>query len=133
MFQTPSTNAAGSLTATEVTKIQAAVDNALGSICLGKLVGANMNITTDNIIPINSTNYIVRRITVTNASASLTLAAGGVYNATSKGGNAIVAAAQVYSALTATTKTVDLTLAAIAGTDRQDRKTSCRERVCQYV
>jgi predicted solute-binding protein len=51
------------------------------------------------------------RIYVTNASTSLTLAAGGIYTATSKGGTAIVAAGQVYSALTSSSKTLQTTIA----------------------
>jgi len=82
-----------------------------GGQLLGRLTGANMNSTSDQAIPINSSSYIVRRITVANVSTSLTLAAGGVYTSTSKGGTAIVAAAQVYSALTGATKFLDLTLA----------------------
>ena len=71
-----------------------------------------MNIDTDQAITIaNATKYIVRGVTVTNASINLTTAAGGVYNAASKGGDAIVANSQVYTALTAATKFVDLTLA----------------------
>ena len=81
---------------------------------IGRLLGANMNVTTDQPIPlfVSSTQlYRVQKITVTNASTSLTTAAGGVYDAASKGGNAIVAAAQVYTALTTTFKALDLTIA----------------------
>jgi len=87
-----------------------------GGILLGSLIGANMNVTTDQKITIkgNPAKYIVRGIVVTNASISLTTAAGGVYNAASKGGTALVANTQVYSALTAATKFVDLTMAAVA-------------------
>lgn len=92
---------------------------------IGKLIGANFNITTDNIIPIapQADLYMVERIIVTNASISLTTAAGGVYTAASKGGTAIVAAAQVYSALTAANKFVALTLAATSLTDVFDAAT----------
>jgi hypothetical protein len=81
---------------------------------LGKLIGANMNVTTDQAIPITrigSQKYIITKIVVTNASTSLTAADGGIYTTTSKGGTAIVAAAQVYTALTAATVALDLTLA----------------------
>jgi hypothetical protein len=92
---------------------------------IGVLYGANMNITTDNAIPLTlvpeiaagTAQYIVRGVQVTNASISLTTAAGGVYTAASKGGSAIVAAAQAYSGLTAATKNLDCTLAAVASTD----------------
>ena len=117
-FPTQSAIAASALTPTEVTKLQVSVDNAMGSVCLGKLSSANMNITTDQAIVINSSNYIVRKITITNASVSLTTAAGGIYPTTSKGGTALVTAGQVYTVLTASTKFLDLTLAAGVGTDR---------------
>lgn len=81
---------------------------------LGKLIGANMNITTDNTIPISldqGTKFVIEKIIVMNASINLTTAAGGVYTATAKGGSAVVANTQVYSALTGATKMVSLTLA----------------------
>lgn len=86
---------------------------------VGKLVGANMNVQTDNIIPITpqAELFTLTRIVVTNASISLTTAAGGVYTAASKAGSAIVAAGQVYSALTTSVKFVSLTLASISLTD----------------
>lgn len=87
-----------------------------GEVLLGSLIGANMNVTTDQTITIFSANYIISAIIATNASLSLTLAAGGVYTATSKGGTAVVAAGQVYSALTTATKQLALTL---ADTDRR--------------
>jgi hypothetical protein len=79
-----------------------------------KLTSANMNSTADQAITIPSTLYRVTQITARNASISLTTAAGGIYTSTAKGGTAVVAAAQVYSALTASTKFVDLTLAVTA-------------------
>lgn len=86
---------------------------------IGKLIGANMNVTTDNIIPISEQGdkFIFDRIIVTNASISLTTAVGGVYTAAAKGGTQLVANSQVYSALTATNKWVALTLANTALTD----------------
>lgn len=87
--------------------------------CLFKLIGANMNVTTDQAFvqiggpPIG--NFQISRIRVVNASASLTTAAGGVYNAVSKpGGGILVAAAQTYAALTGGTLGLDLTLTALA-------------------
>ncbi len=62
--------------------------------------------------------YSVEYIVVTNASLSLTTAAGGFYTAASKSG-AIVAAGQVYSALTAATKFIKATLTGTALTDLQ--------------
>lgn len=107
-------NAAGVLT---VTNGSTGSGILRAGVCLGRLKGANFNATTDQAIPINSSRYVVRKIVVNNASISLTTAAGGVYTAASKGGTALVAAGQVYSALTAATKFVDLTLEAVAGTD----------------
>lgn len=85
-------------------------------ILLGYKIGANMNVTTDQAIPITrigSKSFRITRIYVTNASASLTTAAGGVYPTTSKGGTAIVAAGQAYSALSSAAVGLDLTIAAV--------------------
>lgn len=84
---------------------------------IGYLKSANMNIATDNIIPINvagAAKYAVTSILVTNASTSLTTAAGGVYPAATKGGTPLVASTQVYTALTGATSLLSLTLAAAA-------------------
>ncbi len=89
----------------------------VNSKLLGKLIGANMNVTTDQLIKIYSKEYIPRKIVVKNVSANLTLAAGGIYTSDAKGGSAIVAFTQVYSVLTGATKFLDLTLASIALTD----------------
>lgn len=94
---------------------QAAWSNIPGKI--GEFIGANFNTTSDQSITMPS-NYIVRRIVVTNASASFTLAAGGFYTGASKTGTVIVAAAQTYTALTASTKYQDCTLASATTTDR---------------
>jgi hypothetical protein len=79
---------------------------------LGSLRGANFNVTTDQPIPMAVAVYQITGIIVTNCSASLTLAAGGFYPTTAKGGAAIVSALQVYTALTAATITLNVTLAA---------------------
>lgn len=89
---------------------------------LAKL-SANMNTTADQTFAITATKYVVRRITVTNASTSLTLAVGGLYTAASKGGTPIVAATQIYSGLTGATKFLDLALAAILTTDVRSEST----------
>lgn len=85
---------------------------------LFKLVGANMNSVADQQFVKQGVfaDYMITGILVTNASLSLTLAAGGVYSAAAKGGTAIVAAAQVYSALTAAALTL---LATIANTNKR--------------
>lgn len=77
----------------------------------------NFNSTADQAFTIASTKYIIRRIVVVNASISLTTAAGGFYSNAGKAGTIIVAAAQVYSALTTTAKFIDATLTAVMGTD----------------
>jgi hypothetical protein len=79
---------------------------------LGKLLGANFNTTADQAIAMSSAKYAVTSVLVTNCTASLTLAAGGFYSTTSKGGTAIVAAAQLYSALTSATVLLPATVAA---------------------
>lgn len=94
---------------------------------LGRQINANMNSTADQPIRVKSNNFRVTRVMVTNASISLTTAAGGVYTAASKGGTAIVAAGQVYSALTAAAKVLDLTIAS------SDRVTTAGATVNVYL
>lgn len=91
----------------------ASVSSLLQDRLLWSLTAANMNSTADQAFTkaFSFTNFAIDRIIVTNASTSLTLAAGGVYTATSKGGTAVVAAAQVFSGLTASGLTLPLTLA----------------------
>lgn len=86
---------------------------------LGVLTGADFNSTADQSIAIanGGAKYVIRRIVVTNASVNLTTAAGGVYGAAAKSAPNIVANTQVYTALTAATKFLDLTLTALCGTD----------------
>jgi hypothetical protein len=83
--------------------------------------GANFNVTTDQActLPTAITAWVPTQIIVTNCSASLTTAAGGVYPATSKGGTALVGSAQVYTTLTASTIVFPLTAAAGMITTRQ--------------
>jgi hypothetical protein len=76
---------------------------------LGKLIGANMNTTSDQTISIGASKYFVDKVIVTNASTSLTLAVGGLYTAASKGGTQVIGNTQVFSGLTASTKIVLLT------------------------
>lgn len=86
---------------------------------LGSLLGADFNSTADQAIAIASgvAKYIIRRVVVVNASISLTTAVGGLYGALAKSAPNIVANTQVYSALTAPAKFLDLTLTALCGTD----------------
>lgn len=80
-------------------------------VLLGVLKGANMNTTADQAIAMIQGNWIPRRFVFTNASLSLSLAAGGVYDAASKGGNAIVSAAQIYTSLNSAVRFIDATIA----------------------
>ena len=122
-MNTPSYSSASSLTPTQVAYLQNFSANTLGGrVLLGKKTGANMNSTADQAITINSANYIIRNIVATNASTSLTLAAGGIYAGASKA-TAVVANTQVYSTLTAASKTVDLTVNALGLSDRRTEGT----------
>ena len=91
--------------------------NPLGQRCIGYLGSVNMNTTSDQPIPIDASRYIIRRIVVENSSANLTLAAGGMYTSASKAGTVVVAAVQIYTALTGSTKYLDLTLASAVLSD----------------
>jgi len=87
---------------------------------LASLRGANFNITTDQpiLIPLNFVAFQLNGIIVTNASISLTTAAGGFYPAANKGGTPIVSAAQAYSALTTPAGLLAVTLAAFGANTR---------------
>ena len=82
---------------------------------------ANFNITTDQActIPSSITAWVPISMLATNCSGTFTLAAGGVYPATSKGGTALVAAAQAYTALSGSSVVLALTMAANIATTRQ--------------
>jgi hypothetical protein len=73
---------------------------------IGRLINANMNVTTDQPIPLNvptGARYLLTKIWLGNASTSLTTAAGGIYTAAAKGGTVIVLAATVYTGFTGPT------------------------------
>jgi hypothetical protein len=75
---------------------------------------ANMNVSTDQpfvgmTIP---GAYRITGVAVTNCTASPSGAVGGIYTAISKGGTAIVAAGQTYTALASATAVQDLTVVA---------------------
>ena len=74
-----------------------------GEVLLGELIGANMNSTADQVIPLSypSRHFFITRIIVSSASISLTTAVGGIYQAASKAGTPLVANTQAYSTLTA--------------------------------
>jgi hypothetical protein len=85
---------------------------------VGRLPGASMNTTADQPITLYlpaTAPFRVSKITARNASISLSAAVGGVYTAASKGGTAVVAAAQAYSGLTGSTLALDLTIATTPG------------------
>jgi hypothetical protein len=79
---------------------------------LAKLLGANFNSTADQLLTALQTVYKFRvtKITIENASLSLTTAAGGFYTGAGKTGDTLVAAGQLYSALTTATVALDATL-----------------------
>lgn len=81
------------------------------------LINADMNVLTDQAFTKawDFENYLITDIVVNDASVSLTAADGGIYQAASKAGNAIVASTQVYTTLdTVATKGMSLTLTAFA-------------------
>lgn len=89
--------------------------NQPGANAIAALIGANMNATTDQGFVFRgplATPFAVSMIVAINASTSLTTAAGGVYTAASKGGTPIVAAGQVYTAMTTAAVALRLTIAA---------------------
>ena len=89
---------------------------------LGSVTGVNLNIgATDTPITMVSANYIVTSVIVTNASINLTTATAGVFNAAA--GVGPLAADQVLTALTASTKFLDATLGGVALTDLQTAAT----------
>ena len=89
---------------------------------LGSVTGVNLNVgATDTPITMVSANYIVTSVIVTNASINLTTATAGVFNAAAGAGP--LAADQVLTALTASTKFLDATLGGVALTDLQTAAT----------
>ncbi len=89
-----------------------------GAMPTGRVIvsGRSLNFNTVNDQPIVFPQWItafrLANIVVTNASISLTTAAGGFYPAASKGGTPIVANSQVYSALTTSAGLMTATIAA---------------------
>lgn len=84
----------------------------LQSGLLGKLLGANFNATTDQLINLTSSlKYRPTKIVLLNTSVNgMSTAVGGIYTAVAKGGTAIVANTQVYTGLTNPTTALTLTL-----------------------
>jgi hypothetical protein len=86
----------------------------LGTL-IGKLVGANMNVTTDQPIPLfvpAGATYGITKIWGSNAQISMTTAVGGIYTLGAKAGTVIVLATQPFSAFTGPTVYAALTVVA---------------------
>lgn len=83
----------------------------------GSLVGANFNVTSDQAIALSlppaSTDYVVEAVIVSNATAGLSVAIGGIYSAPGKTGVQVVSSGQDYGALVGgTPNTVGTAMAA---------------------
>lgn len=86
-------------------------------ILIGKIIGANMNVTTDQPLVMSvpsSLPFRVTKVSSKNAgggTTSITTAHGGVYTAISKGGTAIVAdGATNFAGQTTAAAVIDLTV-----------------------
>jgi hypothetical protein len=76
-----------------------------GPTLIGRLIGANMNSTADQTVPMlipTGAYYVPSSMVVKNCSTSLTTAKGQVYDAASKGGNVLFGSAttQVFTSCT---------------------------------
>lgn len=120
-FQSPVTIANGGTGQTTVDAAANALD------CRRRILrfeNLDFNSTADQALAGFPARYIIRQITAHDASVNMTTAAGGIYPAPAKGGTKIVAAAQVYTALTTANKFVNLTLDATAGGPTTDVQTA---------
>lgn len=82
--------------------------------------GANMELATDQPLAkvFAGTKFLVQSVTASQVSGGATVAcAGGIYDAATKGGNAVVGVAQSWINLSAANKIVCATLEAITTTD----------------
>lgn len=82
------------------------------------LRGANMTLTTDQAFTkqFGGTTYQITSVSAVRKTGAFGVACvGGIYDTASKAGNALIAAAQVWSALTGANTIQTATLAAIAG------------------
>lgn len=94
-----------------------------GPLLLFMLKGADLTSTSDQqFIPIwGASRYIVSEIyAVCRSGGAATACDGGVYDAASKGGNAIIGSGQSWLGLSAANKIKQGTLASVAGTDSFD-------------
>jgi hypothetical protein len=84
---------------------------------LASSIGIDVNSAGDTTLTVSgASRYIIDKMTVDNASLNLTTATAGVFTGAG-GGGVTLAADQVLTALTATTKYEDLTPEAVVGTD----------------
>lgn len=89
-------------------------DAAQGARVLFKLIGADMNSTSDQAftkVGTFTSFAVIANPQCVNASTSLTTAVGGIYPTTGKGGNPLVAASQTYTAQTAANKITSVAIA----------------------
>lgn len=86
-----------------------------GESQLFALRGANLNATTDQVLTKNGTftRYQITRIVARGLTGNALIAAGGIYTSAAKAGTAIVAAGQLWAALSALDKVLNPTLAAL--------------------
>lgn len=86
-----------------------------GVVKLFELRGANLNSTADqSFSKVGAfTRYQVTAMMSRRVTGNALIAAGGIYTGASKTGTAIVAAAQVWSALSAADKTLSPTIASL--------------------
>ena len=91
-----------------------------GQRVIASLRGANFNTTNDQpiAIPQRFVAFQLTSIIITNATVSLTTAAGGFYPLAAKVGTPIVSAAQAYSALTTPASLMTATLASFGANTR---------------
>lgn len=87
---------------------------------LFELRNADMAIDTDQQFSklFGGTKYMITHVVALRVSGAFnTACAGGIYSAATKGGSALVAAAQSWAGLTGANKSVNATVAAVNGTD----------------
>lgn len=95
------------------------LDSASALQLLFVIRAANMTLTTDQVFTkkFAGTNYQITSVSAIRKSGAFGVACvGGIYDSAAKAGNALIAAAQVWSALTGASTLQTATLAAIAST-----------------
>ena len=81
-----------------------------GEILLSSLLNVDLNTGNDQSVGLPSGLKLISRIVVVDATGTTATVEGGLYTGAAMTGTTVVAAGQVYSALTAT-KSLDLTIA----------------------